>query len=665
MGRLDGTGCVDSRGWFETLFMKKYWWLIALVVALASGVGGVVGLNMWRAHVRKAADDRGFKRAEQALAERRPAEALALFQAVDRSESPHPWPKIEIAALAGLGQMSRLVTIFEKDRPRILENEDASLLMARVFLHSRQKEKLDLVMTGHKSESPAWGMLQADALLLDGKSKEARKLLESKKYDGTNDVQRMVRLALLSDLRSPTNAWNILADAAALDPRNPDVRSFRGQLLESIGKTGLARVEYVAALVASQDPLRRDQLAEFYRRQGSFDLAMSTWNDGLKTNSFDFMWLKSGFWAHIASGSREASSLGVVPGGTLSGLAREVLALKPGQFWSDGLATELAAHQQAVNGRQEVFWLQLADMLSNGRERDAREKLQFAKSSAYGWAPDLARNLSQILAWRQTTNRNLNPSGMPFAESSTNQHSFVVRLEELSRQERSGGGTKALPEDLESVVTGTHAFAAAFLAEGWREAAITVADPAKLSPNAPEWLSYGLAQALRYNRGLDAALAFVATRPSTPLLQMLASEIQMGLGQTNEAYAGLEKLRTVDSEIGVRAAWLLATAAMERRDFAGVRTFVDGQAGLKSTVLGKELLARAALSEGKPSEAEALYRGIEQDSVEARAYLARKAYSEKNWKVARKYTQELLAIMPDQLELRSNMDAIAAAESAP
>jgi hypothetical protein len=76
-------------------------------------------------------------------------------------------------------------------------------------------------------------------------------------------------------------------------------------------------------------------------------------------------------------------------------------------------------------------------------------------------------------------------------------------------------------------------------------------------------------------------------------------------------------------------------------------------------------LARAALSEGKPSEAEALYRGIEQDSVEARAYLARKAYSEKNWKVARKYTQELLAIMPDQLELRSNMDAIAAAESAP
>lgn len=645
--------------------MKKYWWLIALVVALASGVGGVVGLNMWRAHVRKTADDRGFKRAEQALAERRPAEALALFQAVDRSDSPHPWPKIEIAALAGLGQMSRLVTIFEKDRQRILDNEDASLLMARVFLHSRQKEKLDLVLSGHKSESPAWGMLQADALLLDGKSKEARKLLESRKYQGTNDVQRMVRLALLSDLRSPTNAWNILADAAALDPRNPDVRSFRGQLLEAIGKTGLARVEYVAALVASQDPLRRDQLAEFYRRQGSHDLALSTWNDGLKTNSFDFMWLKAGFWTHMAAGRNESTPLGPVPGGTLSGLAREVLALKPGQFWSDGLATELSSHQQAINGRQEVFWLQLTDLLRTGRERDAREKLQFGKASAYSWAPDLARNFSQILAWRQTTNRNLNPSGMPYAEFSSNQHSFFTRMEELSLQERGGQKFKKLPEDLETVVTGPHAFAAAFLAEGWREAAITVADPEKLSPNAPEWLAYGLAQALRYNRGLDTALSFINSRSPTPLLQMLASELQLGLGKTNEAYAGLEKLRKVESDVGVRAAWLLATAAMERQDFAGVRRSVDEQPGLKSTVLGKELLARAALSEGKTADAEALYRGIERDSVEARAYLARKAYSEKNWKVARKYTQELLAIMPDQLELRSNMDAIAAAESSP
>jgi hypothetical protein len=169
---------------------------------------------------------------------------------------------------------------------------------------------------------------------------------------------------------------------------------------------------------------------------------------------------------------------------------------------------------------------------------------------------------------------------------------------------------------------------------------------------------------LRYNRGLEAALSFVATRPQTPLLQMLAAEFQLGLGKTNEGFAGLQKLSTLDSEIGVRAAWLVASGAMERKDYGAVRQAVERQPGLKSTPLGQELVARAALSEGKADAAEAIYRNIEKSSVEARAFLARKAYADKNWKVARKYTQELLAIMPDQMELRENMDAIAAAENA-
>ena len=540
--------------------MKKYWWLLVLMVVVL-GAGGVLGLNLWRAHVRKTADDRAFKRAQLALAEKRPAEALALFQAVDRSESPHAWPKVEVAALAGLGHLSRLVTIFEKDKDRILENEDASLLAARVFMHARQRDKLDAVLAGHQSESSAWTMLRADTLAFDGKAREAKKLLEAIKYEGTNDIPRLVRLAILSDLRTPTNAWNILAQAAAIDPRNPDVRSFRGQLLEALGKTALARVEYVAALVSSPDPLRRDQLAEFYRRQGSYDLAIATWADGMRTNSIDFMWLKSAFWSHMAAPVDGGLSNGIVPGGNLSGLARGVQALKQGEFWSEDLAKELGKHQPGVNGRQEVFWLQLADMLRSGRERDAKERLQFAKSTAYTWSPELARNLYQILAWRQPTNKTLNPPNLPFAQLTTNSHSFFHSVEDLAMQERNGKAFRTLPGDLQAVFAGEHAFAAAFLAAGWREAAITVADPARLSPSAPEWLSYGLAQALRYNRGLKEALTFLEARPRTPLIEMLTAEMQLGLGRTNEAFAGLERLRKLDGDIGVRAAWMLATAA--------------------------------------------------------------------------------------------------------
>ncbi len=115
---------------------------------------------------------------------------------------------------------------------------EAALLVARVYLHTRQREKLASITQGRKSSSPAWGMLEADVMMLEGKGNEARKILNGLKYEGTNDIPRLVRLALLSDMRTPMTAWNLLADAAALDSRNPDVRSFRGQLLEQLFRLG-------------------------------------------------------------------------------------------------------------------------------------------------------------------------------------------------------------------------------------------------------------------------------------------------------------------------------------------------------------------------------------------------------------------------------------------
>lgn len=643
--------------------MKKYWWLFALCAVVVAGAGGVFGMKAWQAHVRKSADDRGFARAQKALSERRPKEALALFQAVDRSKSPHPWPKVEIAALSGMGHFSRLVAIFEKSPDRIYENEDACLLVSRVYLHSRQREKLALVMAGHKSTTPAWGMLEVDALMLDGKAKEAKKLLESRRYESTNDVQRLIRLAILSDLRHPTNAWNLLAEAAALDPKNPDVRSFRGQLLEALGKTALARVEYVSALVASPDPLRRDQLAEFYRRQGSLDLALSTWRDGLKTNSIDFLWLKASFWERMLSKEKEVGTKGTIPNGVLSGLAKELIALPANEFWSPGLAGEYAARQQFATARQEMFWLQLADELKNGKEREARERLKFVRASSVSWSPELARALGQILAWRVKTNQTLNPSSLAFAQLTTNSHSFFVKLEQQSLSERNGKSIKRLPEELHGVISGEHAFAAAFLAAGWREAGLTLADPERLPVSAPEWVVYAYGQAMRYNRGPEVALRFLTTRASTPVLELLVAEIQLGTGKNVEAFAALDKLSKLSGDVGFRAAWLLATADLERGDFAATQRHIAVQPQLARSELGKELLARVALAQNKPEEAERIYRGIEKTSVEARAFLARRAFREKDWKVARKYTQELLAIMPDQLELRANLNAIAAAET--
>lgn len=642
--------------------MKKHLWWIILLGLVVSGVGGYFGVRAWRAHVRVLADERSYKRAAQAIKEQRSAEALRLFQSADHTGSPHPWGSIEVSALTQMGQVARLVTIYEKTPERILENEDAALLVARVYLHLRQKDKLKEISKGRKTESPAWGMLAVDVLMLDGKAADARKLLNSLKYQGTNDVQRLVRMALLSDLRAPTNAWNLLAEAAAIDPRNPDVRSFRAQLLEQLGKTALARVEYVAALVASPDPLRRDQLGEFYRRQGSLDLAIKTWRDGLGTNSIDFLWLKTAFWSRMVAPAPEGSMGGKIPPGALHGLATELVALPPGRFWSESLTNEVAAHRDVAAGRQELFWLELAELLRTRQEAAARDRLHFAKPGSLTWAPELARALSQILAWRQATNKTLNPPSLPIATLTTNTHSFFVALEELSQAERAGRRPKVLPPQVEAVLSGDYAMGAAFLANGWREAALLLTDTSKLPPGAPEWVTYAFAQALRYNRDANAALAFLETRSTTPLLELVRSEIQLGAGKTNESFAGLRKLAGERGDVGFRSAWLLATASLEMKDTASARKYIEGQEQLKSGVTGKELLARAALLDGKQSEAQAAYENIAKNSVEARAYLARQAFSRKEWANARRYTEELLAIMPDQMELRANLDAIAVAE---
>ncbi|MBL9174371.1 MAG: hypothetical protein JNL10_12605 [Verrucomicrobiales bacterium] len=641
-----------------------------LAAALVAIAVGALGFRSWRDHVIRVRDESAFKAARRALEEHRATDALAIFQAQDHSRSPLPWGDIELAAYAGTRQLPRLIALYENSPDRVLRDEAASQLVARTFLHSRRPKDRARIRehwrtNGASADAAGWFALDADALFLEGKPKEALRLLQSRRFPGADDVPRLVRLALATAGKDLTTSWNHLADAARLDPRNTEVRSFRAQILEQIDKPELARVEYVAAHVADpRNPLLRDQLAEYYRRQGNLDLALTTWEAALPAPSLDYLWLKARFWQRMVR-PPEGSAPGKVPPGSLAPLVEFLGDLEPSQFWDAADLKLPPGGRRFGRDRQEVFWLQLAGHLQARQDKAAFELLSFQRSANASWDPDLERALGRLLSFR--LQRTLNPSGVSMPGSGRKLEDlppYFRELETLARQERDGGRAWKPSPDTTTFLLGDSAEGAAFLAAGWREAALRLL-PDSPAPGSPGWLDYGFAQALRYNRSPQKALDFISGRPASPSLDVLRAELLIATGRPEEGLRVLAPISTQDSAEGFRAAWLLAMADLERKNPPGARQRVTAQPRLAHSPTGVEILAKAALAEGSKNEASRLYRQIATQSVEARSFLAHEAFAQKDWDAARRWTTELIALMPDQLQLRENLEQIRRASATP
>jgi Flp pilus assembly protein TadD len=542
----------------------------------------------------------------------------------------------------------------------IAANEDASLLVARAQLdsgHDEEAQKLVAKWANRSARPEIWFVLQVDALLARKKRSQAVALLQSRSFSGPADCTRLLRLALLSVDDLPA-AWGYLAQAYALDPRNTDVRSFRAQILERIGKRPLARVEYVAAYVAAPtNPMLGDQLAEFYRRGGDYDDALDTWAGESSKPLFDFIWIKAWFWSHVA----RPTKLPAPRGDELGALVKLLGGLPAGGFWNAARFEATASAKGYPGQQQEIFWLGLLEMLRDHDEKGAAEALRLNSPRTQSWQPDLETALRRILSYR--TDGVLNPRNQPILTLSApadQLHPFFVELDTLAHAEREGQLT--MPPEMERLLHGDAAFAAAMLATGWSEAALNLWAPTGNCHGWPDYFAYGYTQALRVNRGIEPALAFAQKQAGTPALNLLIGELQLAEGKTGEGRQTLLALATLDSDVGYRAAWLLGVAALAQGQPQEAARLVNAQSRLLASVTGRELLARVALAEGRVAEAEKDYAELAPESAEAKVYLARQAFSHRDWSEARRYTNELLALFPDELELRANLDAIDRAE---
>lgn len=650
--------------------MRRGWILLAgaAVILFVLALAGAVG---WRQHALRKSEERQFVAAGQAVAAGRGLDALAIVRSRIVSSKPVParereWHAIEVDALAQLREVPRLLHWFDREPSLILEDEAASLLVARGALAAGNRPAFDQVRNswrGREKQDWLWFALDADTLLAAGKRSAALALLQSRTFPKERDCARLLRLALLNAAQ-PTRAAEYLDQAFRADPRNPDARSFRAQVMEASGRLAEARVEYVAALVTTPtNPLLRDQLAEFYRRNGNLDLALRTWAEGLAPGTPDFLWTKFHFWSRVfrpVNGPIRAETAA----GSLSSFVVYLGGLPPGRFWDDALFDAKVESRQAIRDREEAYWLRLLQMIRDGKEKEALECMKLRHSRGRSWNPDLERALYQVLCFRRKPAPSLAGEGeLATVPPARGRHTFFEQLDKAWNSAHEARVAPLLSPELRGAVSGTTVFSAACMAGGWIEAALALWPDNSADAPPPDWVAFGMAQCLRENRGRPAALAFLAKQPSVPVLQLLEGELLLAEGRTDEGITKLRPLAAQPSDAGYRAAWLLAALAMDKGRPVAARELVRGHPALATSVTGREILARTALAEGDEAGALRAYTSLRRESVEARMFLARRAFAAKDWKEARLLTTELLREMPDELILRANLEAIRTAEN--
>jgi thioredoxin-like negative regulator of GroEL len=629
------------------------------------------------APVNKEEEALDLKEAQKLLDEGKPTEALAIinryaWEIEQNVATSQQWLKLLIKASTETEDIVQLVGLYQYFPAAFQNDEKASLYAADAYILSGKSKEYEAVRDkwkGRETLIDSWFDLDVDKLLLDGKRKEAIDMLKSKTFEGKADTGRLIRLALLSVSENPKQAWDYLSQAYAKDPQNPSIRSYRAKILEAFGKNSLALTEYIAAVrTAPRNIYLRDQLAQFFIRHQNYVEAMQVLVQSLNPPSLDFIWMETFFWNKVAIPINFDWKKATPPQGKMLPFVNYLINLPSDEFWDAKSFDQIPNSSVYLKTQQSTFWLRLLDALKHEREQEAFNLLKYNLFRTISWAPHLERALKRILAYRLNGTFSYDPLALvnktPENEIESKQdalkqlHPYFATLEELAQPLKAGEKPKVIPDDLKNLLKSRDAFAAAFLAEGWFEAAIQLNSYDVVPADFPDWVSLGFSEAMRTTRGNLAALKFASIQHPTPTLTLLIGEIYIAGGDLQAGIEHLSGLVKNQDEVGYRAAWVLSLAYLQQKEYEKARQTVMANQKLNDSKLGKETLARIALSEGKEDEAYQLYTSIQDQSVEAKSFLARKAYDEKNWSKARELTEDLLREYPTSTVLQENLKKI-------
>lgn len=656
-------------------------YLLVSIAIVSLGVGS--GIGYWQfSHTEEDpvtltlnSTQVDLEKAQGLLESFHPKEAMKIIDLhreaiTEETETGRKWLSLAILAGVELRDKTQLTALYA-EYPSFFEmDEPASLLVAESFLQSgRVDEYADLRIRWNERSllfPDKWAILDSIRLEMNGERKGAIALLSKQSFEGDNDINRLIRLAVLSLPDSTSEAWGYLGEALKKDPQNADLRMYRAKLLESENRHALAQSELAAAVQTDpKNPFLRNQLADFYIKQLRFSEALKVLVEGLQYPAIEAVWVKIGFLQKVAYPIALKKNQYQIPAGSGKPFIDYLFDLPEEDFWDAKAFQKLPHYHQYLRTQPVSVWLRFLDLIKNKRERDAADLLVLSPFEKGYLNPQLEIGLRRILNYRLNGSLVLNEVPYDELEGTTTARQtvrfdslpFLDQLTLLAKQQAADPFFE-LPPEMSTLLKSPLAFVAAFLSQNWNQAAILLNTLKEYPENIPSWVAVKMTRAIQSNYGPTTALKFAQQQPEHPDLQLVMAEILILKKNSVEGEELLVTLKEHPGEIGSRAAWLLSLLYADQKKYELARNTILSHSTLRQEIIGQEGLARIALLQGNIAQAEEIYESIQDSSAEARSYLARKAYLEKNWLKARSLTVALIQEFPNNQLLRDNLNKI-------
>lgn len=655
-----------------------------LIICFIIFVFAFLGYSLWQSKttapfsiVSKEQQEADLKMAEQYLHEAAAERSLPIIHKYkDEMENDTPegkkWLNLFVEASTDLNDTDQLLMLYQF-KPDIFEtNEKAALALAQAMVkNGNQTEYASLrnLWKNREGNQAAWTLLDADMLLQQKQKDQAYELLKDKKWTGQIEDERLMRLALIKLNDNPQEALDILNAEYTRNPKNAEVRLFRGKIYELQNKLSLAEQDFNAAVnLEPRNIYLQDQLAEFYRRQKNYTKALTTWQRLLAQSPNDQIWMKSLFWNNATIPTSYDWKNIQHPDEKSKAFRVYVLSLKPGHFWEQSTFDKIPHHLDMLSEYQATYWLRLLQALKTQDEQGALTLLRNNPFENASWAPMLEIAFNRILNYRKNGSLIIEgdikntDSLMNMLSTRNPPPTLYKELDRLAQQEADQGSSFKLPEDIQTLLNSKEIFALALLSEGWTEAALQLQPAGPLSTAFPDWVPVLYINNLRQNRGNQAALKFAAQQKQNPVIALIKAEIEIADGKIDLAVTELEKLKSDPGEIGAKATLLISLIDMQKKQYRKAGEAIEAHPQLLQSLQGQEALGRIAALEGEFDAAARIYQKIMRQSTEAKSFLARYAYQNKNWKQAQELTEDLLNEFPGNAQLQENLKKIMSQE---
>lgn len=657
--------------------MKKVL-VISLVIAF---IAIIFGISYWYTSQEETAIpeeltpqnfEEDYERAESLIEAGKPLAAIDIIRKYranieQKTGQGDQWLELLVRASAEIPDIQQLIILYQFRPESFNNNEQASLMLGEAFLLGGRTQDFEVIREkwkGRETKTKDWLAVDSDHLILEGEREQAIELLKSAKLEGKDDAERLLRLSLLHLNQNPKVSWLYLVEANKVDPGNPTILSYRARLLEATGQSKLALSEYIAASAADPDNLGyRDQIAEFFMRNKQYHRAVLVYEEAFQNlEPIDNVLLKAVFLGKVIEPFDVEVTSDFIPEGRVKRLIEYINALPQYTFWDEEKFEEIPNYQKYLESEQITWWLRLLSALKTNDIEEAKDLLEHNQFKEVAWSPDLTLIIKRIIRYKENQSFNLDNTPLqatPLEERTIGRDDetaigFFRQINDIALEEEKNTDA-TIPEYLHDLLSSPFAFSAALLAIGWDEAALAT-KPAKVVPEEfPEWVAYAYTKAIGKNKGQLKALEFATQQKQSPAIQLLIAEIMLTQNNRDAAVDILQKLSEVKGTVGMRASWLLSIIYVRQKEYEKAKETVKANQELMDNYLGVEALARIALLTGDMNTADSLYKSIEEQSSEAKSYLARQAFHEKNWTRARELTIELLKEFPNSIILRQNL----------